>query len=162
MNPLILVVNQFIIVTNQFTRVTNGFLQVMNCITPVTSNQLQVSNQIQNIQQEISRLQSLLGMANSGSMLGNKYSCAVIVKNLYFGIANDPQVYCLQEFLTDQGAVIYPEARITGNFYQMTKAAVIRFQEKHQSDILTPFGLTQGNGFVGLKTRQAINQLIGN
>ena len=129
---------------------------------PSYSNQLQVSNQIQNIQQEISRLQSLLGMANSGSMLGNKYSCAVIVKNLYFGIANDPQVYCLQEFLTDQGAVIYPEARITGNFYQMTKAAVIRFQEKHQSDILTPFGLTQGNGFVGLKTRQAINQLIGN
>jgi len=67
----------------------------------------------------------------------------------------------LQEFLKSQGSEIYPEGLVTGNFLAFTQAAVIRFQEKYASEILTPLGLEKGSGFVGLKTRAKINEILG-
>ena len=72
---------------------------------------------------------------------------------------NDSQVKCLQKFLASQQG-IYPEGYITGNFGSLTKQAVIRFQEKYSSEILTPLGLIKGTGNAGPTTRQKINQLI--
>ena len=66
----------------------------------------------------------------------------------------------MQSFLKAQGTDIYPEGLVTGNFGSLTKAAVIRFQEKYASDILTPVGLLKGSGYVGAKTIAKINQLI--
>lgn len=73
---------------------------------------------------------------------------------------NNSEVRCLQEFLKNQGSEIYPEGQITGNFLSLTQAAVIRFQEKYASEILTPLGLPKGTGFVGNLTRIKINQLL--
>ena len=89
-------------------------------------------------------------------------SCANLNNNLYAGINNSSEVKCLQEFLKQQGAAIYPEGLVTGNFAALTKSAVIRFQEKYSQDILQPFGLTSGTGFVGSSTRAKINQLLSN
>ena len=54
----------------------------------------------------------------------------------------------------------------TGNetdfFGPLTKAAVIRCQEKHAQEILAPWGLTKGTGLVGRTTRAKINELIMN
>jgi len=87
-------------------------------------------------------------------------TCTKITKNLYYGLRNDPQVRCLQEFLKSQGSEIYPEGLVTGNFLDLTYRAVIRFQEKYKEEILEPLGLTHGTGFVGPMTRKKINQLL--
>lgn len=87
-------------------------------------------------------------------------SCDSFGDNLFFGLVKDNRVKCLQEFLKNQGPDIYPEALVTGNFLSLTKAAVIRFQEKYASSILNPLGLFIGTGYVGPMTRAKINELL--
>ena len=88
-------------------------------------------------------------------------ACA-INQDLYFGLQDNDQVKCLQEFLKSQGSDIYPEGFVTGNFFTITEQAVIRFQEKYANEILTSWGLTKGTGYVGSTTRNKINELLGN
>ena len=75
-------------------------------------------------------------------------------------MVNNNDVKCLQEFLKNQGTGIYPEGLVTGNFASLTQQAVIRFQDKYASEILTPIGLLSGTGYVGNQTRNKINQLL--
>lgn len=58
-----------------------------------------------------------------------------------------------------QDMEVYPEGEITGFFGQLTKAAVIRFQEKYHEEILDPQGLTAGTGAVRGGTREKLNEL---
>lgn len=83
---------------------------------------------------------------------------AVLFKNLRQGNSGD-DVKTLQTFLF--GAGLYPEGLVTGYFGSLTKRAVIRFQEKYASEILTPVGLARGTGFVGPSTRKKMNELLG-
>lgn len=90
----------------------------------------------------------------------SQISCREITQNLYFGMKDNLQVKCLQEFLKSQGQDIYPERIANGNFYALTQNAVIRFQEKYASEILAPAGEIRGTGYVGSLTRAKINQLL--
>ena len=108
--------------------------------------------QLQNL---VVQLQGLLGKLSIGSA-----SCKSIDQNLYFGMQNNPQVKCLQEFLYSLGLGLYPEGIVNGNFFSLTQKAVIRFQEKYASEILAPFGLESGTGYVGSSTRAKINELL--
>ena len=64
----------------------------------------------------------------------------------------------LQECLA-QDPNIYPSGEITGTFGADTKQAVILFQEKYKDEILTPSGLTKGNGRVGAGTIEVLNKV---
>ena len=111
--------------------------------------------QIEELKKEIARLQ-----AQINAILSQKIGTCTFSSNLYYGMMNNSEVRCLQEFLKSQGPEIYPEGLVTGNFLSLTKAAVIRFQEKYASEILAPWGITKGTGFVGETTRAKINQLL--
>lgn len=87
------------------------------------------------------------------------------VSNLSLG-STGPEVLALQQLLNRD-----PSTRIadvgpgspgkeTGYFGSLTKTAVIRFQEKYADAVLTPTGLTQGTGRVGLYTRTKLNTLF--
>ncbi|PIP22986.1 MAG: hypothetical protein COX37_01165 [Candidatus Nealsonbacteria bacterium CG23_combo_of_CG06-09_8_20_14_all_39_17] len=90
----------------------------------------------------------------------SSFSCKELGKNLSFGLNNDSDVKCLQEFLKAQGSEIYPEGVVSGNFFTLTKNAVGRFQEKYVAEILTPLGLKTATGFVGAGTRAKINKMM--
>jgi peptidoglycan hydrolase-like protein with peptidoglycan-binding domain len=70
------------------------------------------------------------------------------------------EVEILQTWLAED-ATIYPSGAVNGWFGPQTKEAVIRFQEKHASDILAPQGLSEGTGEVDLYTRIKLNEIYG-
>ena len=84
--------------------------------------------------------------------------CSKFPMNLYVGMKND-DVKCLQQLLEILGPEIYPEGLDTGYFGSLTKAAVIRFQNKFADEVLTPWDIPEGTGFVGKTTRAKLNAL---
>jgi len=86
-----------------------------------------------------------------------KESPVLFTRNLLYG-AEGEDVKQLQRCLA-RDPEIYPEGEVTGFFGPKTKAAVIRFQEKYASEILTPIGLSQGTGDVKAMTRKKLNQI---
>lgn len=121
----------------------------------------QLLAQIEELKMQIAeykvKIQAILAEKGSSE---NSFFCQRLDNNLYFGLTNNPEVTCLQEFLKAQGSDIYPEGLVTGNFLSLTQAAVIRFQERHSEEILLPLNLQQGTGYVGSATRAKINSLI--
>jgi peptidoglycan hydrolase-like protein with peptidoglycan-binding domain len=70
------------------------------------------------------------------------------------------EVKLLQTWLA-QDATVYPRGLVSGYFGNLTKQAVMRFQEKYASDILAPQGLIKGTGIVDSYTRIKLNELYG-
>lgn len=113
---------------------------------------------IAELKAEIAKVQAKIAAILAAG--GQKSSPKKIKNDLYYGLTNNEEVRLLQEFLRDQGPEIYPEGLVTGNFFSLTRAAVIRFQERYAPEILSPWGLIKGTGFVGPTTRKKINELL--
>ena len=111
--------------------------------------------QIEVLKAEIAKVKAQLAAVQS--MAVNNGTCGTFNNNLFYGIQDNQEVRCLQEFLKSQGDGIYPEGIISGNFLSLTRVAVIRFQERYADDILLPLGFEKGTGYVGSLTREKIN-----
>ena len=117
-------------------------------------------SQIEFLKKQIAQVQAEIAAILAKKEL-NSFSCRKLENNLYYGMMENSEVRCLQEFLKIQGPEVYPEGLVTGNFLSLTQQALIRFQEKYASEILIPLGLQKGTGYVGPATRTKINQLLG-
>ncbi|MBZ9572415.1 DUF2330 domain-containing protein [Patescibacteria group bacterium] len=73
-------------------------------------------------------------------------------RNLKIGMMGD-DIKTLQEILIKEGVWGRPDIKTTGYFGQITREAVILFQEKYSKEILEPLGLERGTGFIGPSTR---------
>ena len=81
-------------------------------------------------------------------------------RDLSVGMTNDPDVKALQDILKFEG--LFPRTQVsTGNFFGITRKAVIAFQEKYAKEILTPANLSAGTGIVGRLTRAFLNKKYG-
>lgn len=126
-------------------------------------------NKIAEIQVVIQKLQERYDEINKSEVVEEpeeiedekeiNYSCEKFENNLFYGLNNNA-VKCLQEVLVAEGDDIYPEAIVSGWFGPLTKRAVIKFQEKYKQDILSPWNLESGTGFVGETTRTKLNEII--
>lgn len=112
-------------------------------------------DQIESLKKQIADLMA----QQQGDSTTQINTCSKINNNLSLGMTGS-EVICLQTFLKNQGTGIYPSGYITGNFGSLTRNAVIKFQEKYASEILAPFGLSSGTGYVGSQTRIKINQML--
>ncbi len=90
-------------------------------------------------------------------------TCINITQNLKMGSYSDlsikVEILNLQLALVSEGFFI--DISELGTFGQSTKTVVKAFQEKYSQDILAPFGLTQGTGYVGTNTRLKLQALYG-
>jgi len=91
-------------------------------------------------------------------------STTVFNTDLFVGMKS-PDVLSLQKVLnTDPATTVSLSGdgsmgNETDYFWLKTKDAVMRFQAKYASEILTPAGLTSPTGYVGLLTRAKLNSL---
>ncbi|HXK31964.1 MAG TPA: peptidoglycan-binding protein, partial [Candidatus Paceibacterota bacterium] len=111
-------------------------------------------SQIQQIMAQIAQLQEQLAL-----LTGTPVSwCHTFTTNLAIGVSG-PEVEALQSALEKQG--LYRKGTKSSYFDESLASAVVGFQQKYSSEILTPWRLRYGTGFVGNTTRIKLNALYG-
>ncbi len=93
-----------------------------------------------------------------GKLVKTSQNSLGIQVDLEQGSKNSQEVKKLQACLA-KDQEIYPDGTISGIFGNLTKEAVIKFQEKYAKEILEPQGLSKGTGKVAGATRQKLNAL---
>lgn len=129
---------------------------------------------IEELQAEIARITALIAQLQSqiaqiqggGAASGDACDGITFNRNLSLGMTGN-DVKCLQSILNQSAdtQVAISGVGSPGNettyFGSLTRTAVIKFQEKYRSEILTPAGFSSGTGMVGPYTIAKLNSLLG-
>jgi len=110
---------------------------------------------------EINRLQAQIAQLQKqlAELQGKPATwCHNFNTNLRFGDSG-LEVEALQIALEREGFNVSGDTK--GNFGEYTALAVVSFQEKYKSEILGPWRLEHGTGFVGKTTRAKLTKLYG-
>lgn len=110
----------------------------------------QLQAQIAALQQQLAQLQGEEG----------EEWCHDFNVNLRYGDSGS-EVAALQTALEKEGFSIGGTEETQQYFGDYTASAVVGFQEKYAADILAPWGLVHGTGYVGTTTRAKLNALYG-
>lgn len=108
---------------------------------------------LQQLRQQIAQIQQQLAQIDQKSAAW----CYDFNINLRIGDSG-ANVTALQTALEKEG---FYQRSITGNFDEYTASAAVGFQEKYKGEVLTPWGLVRGSGFIGTTTRAKFNKLYG-
>lgn len=133
--------------------VLSGFLFGFTAPNAKAATVAELQAQIQQLLAQVAALQQQLAQLQAGG--GGEVWCHTFNVNLKIGNTGS-EVTALQTALSKEG--LYNRG-VTGTFDEYTASAVVAFQEKYVSEILTPLGLTHGTGFVGSATRTKLNQI---
>ncbi len=143
--------------------------------TTVAEIQAQLSailQQIQKLQQQLAQLQAIGSATTTPPIIITTPTipttppttgwCHTFNTNLGYGIGSlYAEVQALQTALEKEGFTISTIEKTGGDFGDSTASAVVGFQNKYKAEILTPLGLTNGTGYVGIATRTKLNFLYG-
>jgi len=135
-------------------------------ISEMTVSEIKVK--IEEILEAIKILQTLLTQMEGEVVIEGVPAGFSFEKNLEVGMS-DIDVKYLQIVLNSDPVTKLAKSGVgspgneTNYFGPLTKAAVIKFQEKPEyiDDVLGPWGLTVGTGYVGSTTRDKLNELLG-
>ena len=114
----------------------------------------EIKAQIAKLQVQIKQLQEQLNVIQQPAVW-----CHTFNRNLRYGDAGS-EVKALQTALEKEG-FYKMEPNQPPHFDEKVASAVSGFQEKYRDEILSPWGLKYGTGFVGRTTRAKLNELYG-
>jgi hypothetical protein len=137
--------------TRIITALTLAVLLVPGITLAQALSVAQLQAQIQSLTAQLRSLESQLAAAG-----GSTASCYTFNSNLSIRMTGNA-VTELQTALQKDGESV----EVTGIFDDQTASAVTAFQEKYQTAILAPYGLSYGTGYAGEKTRAELNYLFG-
>lgn len=115
----------------------------------------EIKAQIQALLAQIAKLREQLAYLEK-----EKEWCHNFLVNLKYG-DKGKEVKALHIALEKEGFEIKKEEKIKNFFGVYTASAVSGFQQKYWSEVLKPWGLKYGTGYVGPTTRAKLNNLYG-